>query len=65
MSVSVTPTVKPKFPAGIHALKATGWQRRDLIPERGMTVWITEGCLTLIVDNNEVQELLEDFYKVK
>ncbi len=30
-----------------------------------MTVWITEGCLTLIVDNNEVQELLEDFYKVK
>ncbi|EOU9605579.1 hypothetical protein QMS86_00525 [Cronobacter dublinensis] len=30
-----------------------------------MTVRITEGCLTIIADNNEVQELREELYKVK
>ncbi|MGK9176091.1 type I toxin-antitoxin system SymE family toxin [Yokenella regensburgei] len=32
---------------------------------RGVTVRITEGCLTIIADNNEVQELREELYKVK
>ena len=32
---------------------------------RGVTVRITEGCLTLIADNDEVQELREELYKVK
>ncbi|CCJ87085.1 hypothetical protein BN133_3462 [Cronobacter dublinensis 582] len=30
-----------------------------------MTVRITEGCLAIIADNNEVQELREELYKVK
>ncbi|EHM3444043.1 type I toxin-antitoxin system SymE family toxin [Salmonella enterica] len=32
---------------------------------RGVTVKITEGCLTIIADNDEVQELREELYKVK
>jgi toxic protein SymE len=28
-------------------------------------VRITEGCLTIIADNNEVQELLEQLYQAK
>ncbi|EDX5692944.1 type I toxin-antitoxin system SymE family toxin [Salmonella enterica] len=32
---------------------------------RGVTVRITEGCLTIIADNNEVHELREELYKVK
>ncbi|EAO4574242.1 type I toxin-antitoxin system SymE family toxin [Salmonella enterica] len=32
---------------------------------RGVTVRITEGGLTIIADNNEVQELREELYKVK
>ncbi|EOF5101306.1 SymE family type I addiction module toxin [Salmonella enterica subsp. enterica serovar 6,7:l,v:-] len=32
---------------------------------RGVTVRISEGCLTIIADNNEVQELREELYKVK
>jgi toxic protein SymE len=30
-----------------------------------VTVRITEGCLAIISDNNEVQELREELYKVK
>lgn len=33
--------------------------------ERGVTVRITEGGLTIIADNDEVQELWEELYKVK
>jgi toxic protein SymE len=32
---------------------------------RGVTVKITEGCLTIIADNNEVQELREQLYQAK
>ncbi|EOU9551951.1 hypothetical protein ACP6PU_004267, partial [Cronobacter dublinensis] len=32
---------------------------------RSVTVRITEGCLAIIADNNEVQELREELYKVK
>ncbi|MGU9779131.1 type I toxin-antitoxin system SymE family toxin [Salmonella enterica] len=32
---------------------------------RGVTVRISEGCLTIIADNDEVQELREELYKVK
>ncbi|MEN0579812.1 SymE family type I addiction module toxin [Phytobacter palmae] len=32
---------------------------------RGVTVRITEGCLTIIADNNEIQELREELYQVK
>ncbi|EBI9233729.1 SymE family type I addiction module toxin [Salmonella enterica] len=32
---------------------------------RGVTVRITVGCLAIIADNNEVQELREELYKVK
>lgn len=32
---------------------------------RGVMVRITEGYLTIIADNNEVQALREEFYKVK
>ncbi|BBE78322.1 hypothetical protein PDTA9759_31780 [Phytobacter diazotrophicus] len=30
-----------------------------------MTVKILEGCLTIIADNNEVQELREQLYQAK
>ncbi|EBW3212423.1 type I toxin-antitoxin system SymE family toxin [Salmonella enterica] len=32
---------------------------------RGVTVKITEGCLTIIADNNEMQELREQLYQAK
>ncbi|HHV7382221.1 TPA: SymE family type I addiction module toxin [Escherichia fergusonii] len=32
---------------------------------RGVTVKISEGCLTIIADSNEVQELREELYQVK
>ncbi|TKU16738.1 hypothetical protein FDX03_13745 [Citrobacter sp. wls827] len=32
---------------------------------RSMTVKISEGCLIIIADNDEVQELREELYKVK
>lgn len=32
---------------------------------RGVTVKITDGCLTIIADNNEVQELREQLYQAK
>lgn len=31
----------------------------------GVTVKITEGCLTIIADNNEMQELREQLYEAK
>ncbi|MDF3960059.1 SymE family type I addiction module toxin [Escherichia coli] len=31
----------------------------------GVTVKISEGCLILLADNNEVQELRREFYQVK
>ena len=30
-----------------------------------MTVKISQGCIVLMAENNEVQELPEEFYKVK
>lgn len=30
-----------------------------------MTVKITEGCIVLMADNNEVQELREELYQVQ
>ncbi|GAB5073538.1 hypothetical protein SedNR2807_37240 [Citrobacter sedlakii] len=30
-----------------------------------MTVKITEGCMTIIADNNEMQELREQLYQAK
>ncbi|EFN4098781.1 toxin SymE, type I toxin-antitoxin system family protein, partial [Escherichia coli] len=32
---------------------------------RGVTVKISEGCLTIIADSDEVQELREELYQVK
>ncbi|EJS1242321.1 type I toxin-antitoxin system SymE family toxin [Salmonella enterica] len=32
---------------------------------RGVTVKVSEGCLTTIADNNEVQELREQLYQAK
>jgi len=32
---------------------------------RGVTVKISQECLAIIADNNEVQELREELYKVK
>ncbi|WP_253377861.1 SymE family type I addiction module toxin [unidentified bacterial endosymbiont] len=32
---------------------------------RGVTVKISQGCLTIIADNNEVQELREQLYQAK
>ncbi|APY58022.1 SymE family type I addiction module toxin [Salmonella enterica] len=32
---------------------------------RGVTVKISQGCLVLMADNNEVQELREQLYQVK
>ncbi|EAX3726474.1 type I addiction module toxin, SymE family [Salmonella enterica] len=32
---------------------------------RGVTVKISQGCIVLMADNNEVQELREELYKVK
>ncbi|EBW0370809.1 type I toxin-antitoxin system SymE family toxin, partial [Salmonella enterica subsp. enterica serovar Norwich] len=32
---------------------------------RGVTVKVSEGCLTIIADNNEVQELREQLYQAK
>ncbi|ENH4879366.1 type I toxin-antitoxin system SymE family toxin [Salmonella enterica] len=31
----------------------------------GVTVKISQGCIVLMADNNEVQELREELYKVK
>ncbi|HHR0528956.1 TPA: SymE family type I addiction module toxin, partial [Escherichia coli] len=32
---------------------------------RGVTVKISEGCLTIIADSDEMQELREELYQVK
>ncbi|EAO4615723.1 type I toxin-antitoxin system SymE family toxin, partial [Salmonella enterica] len=32
---------------------------------RSVTVKVSEGCLTIIADNNEVQELREQLYQAK
>lgn len=32
---------------------------------RGVTVKISEGCLTIIADSDKVQELREELYQVK
>lgn len=32
---------------------------------RGVTVKITDGCLAIIADNNDMQELREQLYQVK
>ncbi|POF79644.1 toxin SymE, type I toxin-antitoxin system family protein [Escherichia coli] len=35
------------------------------LPNRSDTVKISEGCLILLADNNEVQELRRELYQVK
>ncbi|HIC1895464.1 type I addiction module toxin, SymE family [Citrobacter freundii] len=49
---------------GIH-LKGNWLAEAGFDTGRGVTVRITEGCLTIIADNDEMQELREELYKVK
>ncbi|EIX6435695.1 type I toxin-antitoxin system SymE family toxin [Salmonella enterica] len=46
-------------------LKGDWLKEAEFDTGRGVTVRITEGCLTIIADNNEVQALREELYKVK
>ncbi|WP_253384939.1 SymE family type I addiction module toxin [unidentified bacterial endosymbiont] len=46
-------------------LKADWLKEAGFETGRGVTVRITEGCLTIIADGNEVQELREQLYQAK
>jgi len=49
---------------GIH-LKGDWLAEAGFETGRGVTVKISEGCLTIIADSDEVQELREELYQVK
>ncbi|MCB7133072.1 type I toxin-antitoxin system SymE family toxin [Salmonella enterica subsp. enterica serovar Hillegersberg] len=49
---------------GLH-LKGDWLKEAGFETGRGVTVKISEGCLTIIADNNEVQELREQLYQAK
>lgn len=49
---------------GIH-LKCNWLKEAGFDTGRGVTVKISEGCLTIIADSDEVQELREELYQVK
>ncbi|HCJ6323426.1 type I toxin-antitoxin system SymE family toxin [Citrobacter sedlakii] len=61
---------KTKVPTGytrspsLH-LKGDWLKEAGFETGRGVTVKITEGCLTIIADNNEVQELREQLYQAR
>lgn len=61
---------KTKVPTGysrspsLH-LKGDWLKEAGFETGRGVTVKITEGCLTIIADNNEMQELREQLYQAK
>ncbi|WP_049602417.1 SymE family type I addiction module toxin [Yersinia nurmii] len=46
-------------------LKGDWLKEAGFVTGTGVTVRISEGCLTIITDNDEVQELREEFYKAK
>jgi toxic protein SymE len=61
---------KTKVPTGYSRspclnLKGDWLKEAGFDTGRGVTVRIAEGCLTIIADNNEVQELREELDKVK
>lgn len=58
-------TAKPAWPDTIHAVPACILTEAGFETGRGVTVKITEGCLTIIADNNEMQELREQLYPAK
>ncbi|AIP97762.1 type I toxin-antitoxin system SymE family toxin [Salmonella enterica] len=49
---------------GLH-LKGDWLEEAGFDTGRGVTVKISQGCIVLMADNNEVQELREELYKVK
>ncbi|EMO2485371.1 MULTISPECIES: SymE family type I addiction module toxin [Citrobacter] len=61
---------KTKIPTGythspsLH-LKGNWLKEAGFDTGRGVTVKISEGCLLIIADNDEVQELREELYRVK
>lgn len=61
---------KTKFPTGysrspsLH-LKGDWLEEAGFETGRGVTVKISDGCLTIIADNNEVQELRKQLYQAK
>ncbi|HCJ6323878.1 type I toxin-antitoxin system SymE family toxin [Citrobacter sedlakii] len=61
---------KTKVPTGytrspsLH-LKGDWLEEAGFETGRGVTVKITEGCMTIIADNNEMQELREQLYQAK
>ncbi|HBC9091122.1 TPA: SymE family type I addiction module toxin [Citrobacter koseri] len=68
-AASPAPTVKPKSPPDIHAapactLKGT-LEEAGFEAGRGVTVKISEGCIVLMAECNEVQELREQLYQAK
>ncbi|WP_407056926.1 SymE family type I addiction module toxin [Citrobacter werkmanii] len=61
---------KTKVPTGysrspsLH-LKGDWLKEAGFETGRGVTVKITEGCLTIIADNNDMQELREQLYQAE
>ncbi len=61
---------KTKVPTGysrspsLH-LKGNWLKEAGFYTGRGVTVKISEGCLTIIADSDEMQELREELYQVK
>ncbi|EIO7469113.1 type I toxin-antitoxin system SymE family toxin [Salmonella enterica subsp. enterica] len=61
---------KTKVPTGysrspsLH-LKGDWLKEAGFDTGRGVTVKISEGCIVLMADNNEMQELREELYQVK
>ncbi|WES69445.1 SymE family type I addiction module toxin [Superficieibacter sp. HKU1] len=58
-----TPTGYSRSPS-LH-LKGNWLEEAGFETGRGVTVRITEGCLTIIADNDEMQELREQLYQAK
>ncbi|WES70753.1 SymE family type I addiction module toxin [Superficieibacter sp. HKU1] len=46
-------------------LKGNWLEEAGLETRRGVTVKISKGCLTIIADNNKMQELHEQLYQTK
>ncbi|EGJ1648769.1 type I addiction module toxin, SymE family [Salmonella enterica] len=49
---------------GLH-LKGDWLEEAGFDTGRGVTVKISQGCIVLMADNNEVQELREQLYQVR
>lgn len=56
---------RPTIAPGVFAVISRSGKEAGFDTEVSVTVKISEGCLTIIADSNEVQELRNELYQVK